>query len=415
MYPFFKLYEPFFRAYSFVLSRSDEYYADRCAADYTSTQNAAEDLIRIYVKGHHAFKLWANFYRRAAQQPQPPDNAVSYLLEQLATPIAPEDAATWLELELARQTDHEDTHPCLSERLEAYGYRYTTGELPLPLTIEKTATEVFLGKEADWAVAMLDQQWQTEHGKQWQQEYTKAQLRSRFWQHLQQRQQAQSLTIEEALKLALLTAEFGEPAVAIAQLHTLVQQAPDQAMVHYRLGELLLKQRSLAGLNHLETAIQQQPHILLYSFESLYSGLKQQGRHPEAAAYLQQYRELYPLWQRSRQERNELTGKTVFQSHHLPSETIEQITWQLRQYPEVRAAYLARRQVKYLPESPCYVLGIMWQLNRHDPIHSLREWDLVEVISQALCLSMEVKVVLFHDRQRQLYYSLRKVPGSKLV
>lgn len=414
MYPFFKWYEPFFRAYSFVLSRSDEYYADRCAADYAGTQNAAEDLIQIYLKGHHALKIWADFYRRAMQQ-QPPDNAVSYLLEQLAAPVTPEEATTWLELELARLTDHNDTHPCLSERLQAYGYCYTTGELPLPLMIEKTAVEYFLGKEADWAVAMLDQQWQTEHGKQWQQEYTRAQLRSRFWQHLQHRQQTQSLTVEEALKLALLTAEFGEPAVAIAQLKALVQQAPDHTMAHYRLGELLLKRRSLEGLDYLETAIHQQPHILLYGFEALYSGLKQQGRHEQAAVYLQQYRELYPLWQRSCQERDELTGKEVFQPHNLSPEMIEQVTWQLNQYPEVREAYLARRQVKYLPESPCYVLGIMWQLNRCDPIHSLRGGELVEVVSQSLCLSMEVRVVPFHDRHRQLYYSLRKVSGSKLV
>ncbi|WP_432810144.1 M48 family metalloprotease [Pantanalinema sp. GBBB05] len=415
MYPFFKWYEPFFRAYSFVLSRSDEYYADRCAAEYAGTQNAAEDLLQIYIKGHHAVKIWADFYRCAAQQPQPPDNAVSSLLEHLATPITPEEAATWLELELARQTDHHDTHPCLSARLQAYGYCYTTGELPLPLTIEKTAANHFLGKEADWAVAMLDQQWQTEQGKQWQQEYARAQLRWRFWQQLKQRQQSQALTVEESLKLALLTAEFGELAAAIAQLKTLVQQAPDHTMSHYRLGELLLQHRSLAGLQYLETAILQQPYLLVYGFECLYAGLKQQGRHEQAAAYLQQYREFYPLWQRSRQERHELTGKELFQPHCLSSATTKQITWQLNQYPELRAAYLARRQVKYLPENPCYVLGIMWQLNRHDPIHSLREWELVEVVSQTLCLSMEVRVVPFHDRQRQLYYSLRKVPGSKLV
>lgn len=415
MYPFFKWYEPFFRAYSFVLSRSDEYYADRCAADYAGTQNAAEDLIQIYIKGHHTAKIQADFYRRAAQQPQPPDNAVSCLLEQLATPIAPEMATTWLELELARQTDHNDTHPSLSERLQAYGYCYTTAELPLPFVIEKTAAEYFLDKEADWAVAMLDQQWQAEQGKRWQQEYARAQLRSRFWQHLKHCQQSQGLTIEEALKLALLTAEFGDPATAIAQLQTLIQQAPDHAMIHYRLGELLLKHRSPTGLDHLETAIQHQPHLLVYGFESLYSSLKRQGRQEQAVAYLQQYRELYPLWQRSQQERDDFTGKVGCQPHGLSAADIDQIIWQLRQYPEVREAYFAQRQVKYLPENPCYVLGILWQLNRHDPIHSLRNWELVEIVSQTLCLSMDVRVVPFHDRQRQLYYSLRKVPGSKLV
>jgi Zn-dependent protease with chaperone function len=416
LYPFFKWYEPFFRAYSFVLSRSDEYFADRCSAEYAGIQNAVEDLILIYVKGAQAARIWSDIYEQASHQEKPPEKVISTLLEKLRQEPPSEEAQTWLEMALARKTDHEDTHPSLSERLNAYGYHYANGKRPrVPTLVEQTAADYFLGNEVDWAATQLDAQWKEENGKLWRMQYNRAQLRSQLLKHLESRLESQPLTIEESLKLALLTAEFEGQAAAIPLLQTVVKRSPKHAVANYRLGQFLLEANQPKGLDYLKTAIHQNRSLLVTGFESLYSELNRQQRDDEAKIYLQEFQELYPTWQRAQKEREEVTEKDSFLPHNLPEAEVEQITWQLSHFPEVRDAYLVQRAVKYLPESKCYVLGIVSQFNRQNPMHSLSSWELAEIISQTLCFSNDVRVMVLNDTKKELYYALRKIIGARVV
>jgi Zn-dependent protease with chaperone function len=415
MYPFFKWYEPFFRAYTFVLSRHNEYFADRCSAQYAGTQDAAEDLIRIYVKGAQMGRIWSDIYKQASHQENPPANTVTMVLKQLAE-TRTEDAQTWLEMALARQTDLDDTHPSLSDRLKAYGYQYQNDKnLKVPPAVSETAAEYYLGQEIAWATQELDTIWQTENATTWRRIYGRAQLRSQFQDYLKERAQSQPLTVEEALKLALLEAEFDSPAEAIEQLLTLVKRAPDHAGVNYHLGSLLLEANQPRGVTYLLTAIQRDSSFLIYGFQPLYSSLKRQGQHQEAKVYLQQFRQLLPLWQRAQEERAELTPPIQFLPHGLGETDIHSLNQELIRLPEVREAYLARRLVKYLPDTPCYVLGIVSQFNRQNPMNSLQSWEVVEVVSQILCLSGDVRVISLNERSRSLYDSLRRTVGARVV
>ncbi len=416
LYPFFKWYEPFFRAYSFVLSRNDEYFADHCAASYAGRQNAAEDLIQIYVKGAQAARIVGDLWEQTSHQPAPPSNAVSALLERLQTEPTSAEAQTWLEMALVCPTDTDDTHPALAERLAAYSYRYTNGNRPqVPFTVSQTAADYFLGQDIDWAVTLLDAQWQTENARLWQQQYDRAQIRSQFRDSLVERAKSQSLTVEEALKLAILTVEFDSAIAAIDQLRAIVERAPQHAMANFQLGKILLGKGYSEGLPYLQTALQQEPHLLISGFEPLYAELHRQGQQNIAQTYLQKMQELLPRWQRAQREREEGVTQARFVAHGLPPAEIAQISWQLSRYPEVREAYLVQRVVKYLPERQCYVLGLVSQFNRQNPRFSLQSWELAEIVSQTLCLSADVRVLVLNDRPRSLYQSLRKIANAKVV
>lgn len=416
LYPFFKWYEPFFRAYSFVLSRNDEYFADRCSAEYAGVQNAAEDLIQIYVKGTQTAVIWGDIFKQVSFQATPPEQPISTLLTKLEADTQPEAAQTWLEMALARKTDHEDTHPSLSERLEAYGYRYINGQRPqVPFPVEQSAANYFLGKDLDWAITLLNAQWLEENSKLWNVQHYRAKLRSQFLEHLKTRADSQPLTTEESLKLAALTAEFEGNEAAIELLRKLVKHNPNHAVANYHLGYFLLEEKQPEGLNYLEIAIQQDFSLLLSAFEPLFTELKRQERNQAAEQYLQKFQKLYPTWQRAQKERQEVTAKDSFRPHGLPKLEAEQIAWQLTRFPEVREAYLVQRDVKYLPESKCYVLGIVTQFNRQNPMHSLQNWEVAEIISQTLCLSSDVRVIPLNDGKRDLYYTLRKLTGAKVV
>jgi Zn-dependent protease with chaperone function len=415
MYPFFKWYEPFFRAYTFVLSRSNEYVADRCSAEYAGSQNAAEDLIQIYLKGTHAARIWRDFYQQKSQQAKVPANAISHLIGQLDQGMSSESAQTWLEMELARQTDYEDTHPCLSERLSAYGYCYYAEQpLSLPFPVTQTAAESLLASEVRSITALLDAQWKAEHVKFWQALHARRQERAVFYQDLLEREQAQGLTVEQSLKLALLTAEFVGSDTAIARLITSTQQFPHHIQSQYELGRLRLLQKQSAGLADLTRAIQHAPYLLIPGFEYLYAALLRQGKLEQAQRWSQQFHQLFPVWQRSQKERETVTNKSTFLPHDLPTSEIQQLHWQLTRHPEVREAYLVKHQVKYLSENPAYVVGVVCQFNRQNPMASLRNWELAEMLGQTLCLSASVRVIPL-EGQREIYQALRKISLAKIV
>jgi Zn-dependent protease with chaperone function len=419
MVPFFKWYEPFFRAYSFVLSRSHEYVADRCAAECTTPTIAAQDLMQIYIQSYQVREIWQDLLKQANQQATPPDDALSQVLARLSQTIAPEQTQTWLELALAQQTNNDDTHPCLRDRLAAYGYSPSDAQQAIrasqSLAPAETAADRYLGTAKSQTIRRLDALWQQEMQPLWQRQHRRAQLRHAFWQQLSALAQQQPLTVEQSLKLANLTAEFEGCAAALPLLRTLQQRAPHQAMVNFYLGEALLDQAQSSGLEHLTSAIQQDPSLLISAFEPLYTGLLRQGQANSAAHWLAQFRQLHPQWQKAQTERETWASPLTLAPHELPTAEVQQLVWHLTRFPETRAAFLAKRQVKHLPETPCYVLALMAQSDRANLMQSLSGPELVEIVQQTLCLSADVRVVLLDQQERRLFDALRSVPNAKIV
>ena len=101
---FFDWYSPYFAAYSFVLARSREYEADRCAVEVVGREHAARALINLELK-HKLINedFWPAVFKRADKQPEPPADAFSQMLQSLREPVAPEKAQLWFAQSLSRR------------------------------------------------------------------------------------------------------------------------------------------------------------------------------------------------------------------------------------------------------------------------------------------------------------------------
>ena len=162
---FSKWFWPKFNASAFVLSRQDEYIADRCSADLAGSIPAATALLRVRV--HRPLireKFWPELHARAGEQAMPPTNPFTELGARLSAPGDPVDTAKWIRLSLQEPTNNTDTHPCLRERLAALG------QLPadvsgdclagvLPPRSGPSAAEVFLGSKLS--------EWTSKMGREW--------------------------------------------------------------------------------------------------------------------------------------------------------------------------------------------------------------------------------------------------------
>ncbi|PZD73717.1 Protease HtpX [Acaryochloris thomasi RCC1774] len=350
---FFSWYGPYFKAYSFVHARSQEYEADRLAANLTGVQHKAEALIWLYVNGLFVTKeFWPDFQRRTLTLIDPPDNFVSQLLAKLRRGMTLEQSHDWLALSLARQTTNASTHPCLTERIEALGY---TVETPLyPPTERATA---LLGDRTNDFAKQLDQLWQTEETKNWQDKYDCHQRQLDCLNRLSNKSE-HLLTIEEKIKQASLIWTLQDPQAALPLFQAILEQEPEDTVVRYWVGFLLSEQGNEAGIPHLEFVADRDPSLLISACQQLYPFYLKQDRGPEAEDCKQRWQAHENVWRPARTERAEFDAKTQFVPHDLPISEVRQLVESLSDFREVKSVYIVRKVVERFPEHPYYVFAI---------------------------------------------------------
>ena len=117
---FIDWYWPRFHAYSFVLSRANEYVADQFAADTVGKETAASALWRIECLFLHLHeKLLPDLWQLANDMEEPPPDPVGQLTAGLRRAPSAADAERWMARARSAITDHLNTHPSLADRLQA--------------------------------------------------------------------------------------------------------------------------------------------------------------------------------------------------------------------------------------------------------------------------------------------------------
>lgn len=409
---FFNWYEPFFQAYSFVLARNHEYEADRCAAELAGTNNAAQALVNLEIKSHYLQEnFWQNFYKQAIDKPEPPDNTITKMVQKLAQPISESDAKIWLDWGLTEKTNNEDTHPCLRDRLTAFGYLPVGYDFPVPPPVQPTAAEYFLGDSLVKLTQILDTKWQQEVAPFWQLIYQKNQRRLKNFETLTTKAKSNNLTIESTWKYAQLTAKFQGNQAAIPLYQEVLNQQPQHIAANFNLGQILLEEKDLRGIKYIETAMQIYPELVVPGCKLIYAFLQRQGKLNEAKVYQERLEQNFDDNQQARKERREISDRSQFIPHNLPEAEIKQIVEQISTYPQIKEAYLAQKTVTYLPEKPVYVLAIIRRFLSSDPNKYQTDAEFIDLLLDDLNFSGEVLGIVINQHNSYLREFLRKLPA----
>ncbi|GAB3538424.1 hypothetical protein GCM10027343_04130 [Noviherbaspirillum agri] len=280
---------PYYNAYTFVLSRQNEYEADRTATQLVGAEANATGLIRDALLGrwfHESF--WSAVYREVDTAPRPA--MLPYASMRTAFRISYPEWATKERLSEAwrEQSGLLDTHPALRDRVEA------TGEaLKMPDPITTTAAEALLGaRMTRHLIEEFDQAWWAKESKEWERRHrhavrSKQRLRELFTP------QWQNLPPHELQELALLKAEFDAPQEAKPVLEYLMAQPggpfPKAAYVY---GRILLDEDDERGLKYLRTAAEKDRSLLESAANAGYDYLLEKCGEPAAQYW---WEELVPL------------------------------------------------------------------------------------------------------------------------
>jgi hypothetical protein len=246
---------PYYNAYTFVLSRQQEYEADRTAVTVFGATASAAALVRSTLLGRWFEQhFWPTLYRQAAHRPQPafmPYGAMRAAFDashgQWARPELL--AAAWSE-----QSGLDDTHPALRDRLAACGQ---TAQLPPPATT--CAADVLLGPATTRRlIAEFDHAWWSAERKDWRarcREASQGRARLAELAELATLTGPAALALPDMFEYALLSAELQSVAVAAPLLlHLLARPGGPFPRADYVYGAMLLEAGDARGLLHLEAA-----------------------------------------------------------------------------------------------------------------------------------------------------------------
>lgn len=253
---FFEWFVSKFAAYSFVLSRTDEYEADRCSANYVGSQYLAEALIDIAVKNRYLNRVfWTEIYQQADRNTNLPD-AIPLMFQALKNQIPLDRQEKWLKAALAEKTDTSNTHPCLSERLRALGYLVKTSEISDKLIITESAADELFDKDIlEKITVQTNKEWQKANIGFWQGRSKYLQEISQKLLELEEKAKSQKLTFDEKWNLCRWTAEIEGGDAAIPLLQSLLTEKSYYAPANYLLGKILLDKHDYTGINYIKSAV----------------------------------------------------------------------------------------------------------------------------------------------------------------
>lgn len=354
---FFEWYAPYFNAYSFVLARANEYEADRESARITTRDDAADALAAVYAKGNYLeTEFWKSFYARADEQAQAPAQPfVEYLAALRSIPPAASERA--LASALARPTGIEDTHPALSDRLDALG-----AKARVPACFQITAAHTLLGARRGQLMEEFDLAWRESLAQPWQErhEFMRA-MRERLAKH-EAAAAERALTEAEEWERACAVEAVRGGAAALALLDLLLQRHPQHAPALYARGRIRLEADDDRGAADIERAMQLDDEAREPGAQLLYSYFYARHEFSRCDLYRGTLQEIARERDLASLERSQLRSQDRLEPHGLGAADLAPWIEALRAERSVVRAWLARKQVDHLARVPAFVLCVQLKL-----------------------------------------------------
>lgn len=410
-------YSRWLSALSIVIIRDAEFEADRVAAKAVNARAVGESLMRIALRsGLVVEKHWMDIWQRAYTSSEPARKPVTLLFRRLSDRIDQEVAASEMQWILGTATEINDSHPSLSQRMTALGF-----ELPSPtddhtaivadwnLTRPESTLKSFIGRHTS-IESSFDEIWRTVHLSDWVNFHMESGPLVRHINQLDREwKEKGSLSVEKAWKRAEITAAFygGDSIIAIADY--ILNLDPEHPQANFVKGRDLLRQFNSLGIIHIETAIEKDPLTFRETGLDVLSDYYRRMGSPDdfREARYQSYSAADETVVAVQERLRKISSLNSFLSHDLPDEVLEDLKESLEEVSAIRSVYLVRRDIKHLPESPFYVIGIVtkWGKQPFTRPDGAR-------FSDRLLFARHYLPVLLPARRFILRWKLAKVAGS---
>ena len=349
---FFNWYSPQFEAYSFALARHNEYEADAVSAELTSASIATEALVNTYITAPYLDQhYWQHYFQQADHHPSPLQLPFEGLVAFLhKTPLSRDQMDERINKELSTKTHYADTHPSLSDRINALGI---TPQPPEP-TVDNAAT-AWLGQSGQTIMTEFDQQWFDSNREAWSERYHYVNNAKQKLTLFAQSEPTE-LTDEDLWNYACWSEEFISAQAALPLFRHYQTRYPNNPEAAYFIGSILLDDKDDSGLELLQCAMQS-PHLIEEAAYKGYYYLQEQSKNEQADAWWQAAMAQNELHQQAAQERSSVGIKDQLVAPAIDGDHVQQLIVKLQQHPKVASVWLAQKTLRHHPELPVYILA----------------------------------------------------------
>lgn len=422
-------YWPRFNAHAFVLSRADEYEADRASAEWAGPETVAESLFRIGCTGIRlGEKFWFETTLQARQVPDPPDDIVVKMESYLSAPPEADDAARWLEQAAQTLTGNIDTHPSLSDRLKALNQgvdRFLRRGFPMPP--KESSAKSLLEGALPRVTSDVSLQWQKENTLRWQNTYHQARRLERQLESTKSAEpdsqqslngaQLPDFDIDKAWQQVCIVCELQGTAAAEPLLRQLLDHRPSHAPANVTLGRHLLELGRPEGEQFLLRVLEEDDNDLIpAACEGLINYFQQLGQPDRVGEARLQLSRFESAQAAASKERHVVTASDKFIPHGLSEDELDALTEQLSQQRDyLDSAWLARKELKYFQRQKLFVMVVQSQptglFGTTDPENDRR---IVSKLIGQVNLPGRVLVIAPQGNFRRLARRIRGLPGSQV-
>jgi Zn-dependent protease with chaperone function len=407
---FFKRYVPYFYAYTFVLARQQEYEADECSAQIVGREIAATGLISLNVQGQKlSEEFWSGIYKQSEKDPLPPKDVYSKMQFSLSQPIDPQMENVWFQNALASETDFGDTHPSLSDRISALGLSpqevYMNREIGTALYL--------LGETLNEYLEVFNETWFEQVIDNWKHQHEQVADSKRKLDELSHKN-ISDLNFDDAITKAILTENYKTDEDALIVYKEIEEKYPPNAMVLTSIGRILLAQSNSAGIGYIENAMHLNEDYISDGCQMIYEYLVSKGNELKAKVYYERFVQRQEFLETAEEERSSVANDSVLMPHGLNAQELPKIQNQLRQYSEIKEAYLVRKQVDHFPDNPVFLLGYTVKRPWHTLNNERFDNLLLRKLANEFDFDYETYMVHLSWENFRIKKKIKTIPDSKI-
>ena len=350
----FAKYAPYFNAYTFVYARQNEYVADKASVELVGVNEAANALMRVQIAAQfeqHIF--WPYLHKLASSQQEPIVNRSHYWVTAINTQLDELKRVQYLEQAKEIQTNNLDTHPSLSDRLNAIGVSPNAEHAKQLVASSQNAGQIWLGDHYQLILEEFDNVWRCDIAEQWKQRYDYVVARQ---QELNELHNKAVLSMDERWRCLVLEDELNSDVDITDKVEIFIADYPAHLHARYRHATLLLARGDEQGIEDLEFVMSKDADSIIPACEAAIDFYS--GKNPEKVElYRQRWIERSEYLFEVKQEFSSLPANASLVAHDLDSEALSQIKALLEgSLKYVKKVYLLRRILKTDPGLFDYVL-----------------------------------------------------------
>ncbi len=365
--------------------------------------------------------FWVEVFRDAEQSPDPPADILDRLRSAYETPPPSSDAERWVERGLSRTTGNDETHPALRDRGRALGV--TAEEIRqagFPRAPRPSAAADLLGKDRPAIESELAAQWQRSVVAVWRYRHRRAIAEDRRTELTDDPGPMATTSPSPADAVAAWEAarssyELKGPAAAVPLLRAVLERDPRHAGASLALGGHLLKLGDAEGRRMLEeVAADADEFWMRQACQALHDHFKATGQEAELREMRARLDRLDEESAAARRERATVRPGDSFLPHGLPDAHLEALQAVLTAQAECGAAWLVRKELRYFPRRPLFVLGVRRDSDRWWHRDPDRDRDLVRRLTPLVELPGQVLIVARYGSFRKLAAKVMSRPDDQV-